>query len=569
MALFQPIQSGPSGSAVTPKAEVQDTTVSSALNIASNIGTSLAGVFQQQTEAKNKQAIGVAMTAFVEEQSRIAEAAEQGLITPAEAHTRMRAVVNKHAANNPMLLNPILETQKAYADSQMGKSVDLGSVEYQKKQALDMQLSKEALSAGFVNTQDYLNFKQDQVEWKRNDERRTQALFLANMEKTRAQTDAAKQSAANSKIQRLQAEEKQHANEGLRTDLANLVPAMQNGLQVIRSSPLTVENQIIQIKNQVAQWKAQGTSTYNKAEQGNLNMYIATLDTLEKNAIDAVTKGTLSSVAKNNLNMLQDKAMITVLSHGKNALTAATINAFGEAFYNDIPPEQILEIGKTVSLVEMPVDVAGDYKKFNTGNFEDFFRSANAQSKNMGSTGTPEADKQNMQNQTNNLLETISIHGAMSTVKEKEAGIKAVTGAYEMLKTAGEFDIQPETRGRFQEFMSSNFKGIYADIKANYLDAVDMAYSEAKRGTGYSAEVKVEARAATEVIKPVIEGGVFKFVGTDKASQAAANRLNEKTASGINTLLKLIAVTNGNPDLNKAMEELAPRLFEERVPGGE
>ena len=45
MALFQPMQQGPSGSAVTPKAEVQDTSVNSILGFVEKAGTGLAGMF--------------------------------------------------------------------------------------------------------------------------------------------------------------------------------------------------------------------------------------------------------------------------------------------------------------------------------------------------------------------------------------------------------------------------------------------------------------------------------------------------------------------------------------------
>ena len=130
MALFQPMQQGPSGSAVTPKAEVQDTSVNSILGFVEKAGTGLAGMFQQQAEGKRQAAVGTALTAFMEEQGRIAEAAEQGL-DPAQARTRMRAAFNKHAANNPLLLEEFLKVQKAYAESQMGEAVTKGSVAYQ------------------------------------------------------------------------------------------------------------------------------------------------------------------------------------------------------------------------------------------------------------------------------------------------------------------------------------------------------------------------------------------------------------------------------------------------------
>ena len=180
MALFQPMQQGPSGSAVTPKAEVQDTSVNSILGFVEKAGTGLAGMFQDQAKSRSQQAVGTALTAFIDEQSRIAEAAEQGLdpaqartrmraafnkhaannpllldeaaeqgLDPAQARTRMRAAFNKHAANNPLLLDEFLKVQKAYAESQMGEAVTKGSVAYQGEQAQKQALVQQAAQDGF------------------------------------------------------------------------------------------------------------------------------------------------------------------------------------------------------------------------------------------------------------------------------------------------------------------------------------------------------------------------------------------------------------------------------------
>jgi len=65
MALFQPMQQGPSGSAVTPKAEVQDTSVNSILGFVEKAGTGLAGMFQDQAKSRSQQAVGAALTAFI------------------------------------------------------------------------------------------------------------------------------------------------------------------------------------------------------------------------------------------------------------------------------------------------------------------------------------------------------------------------------------------------------------------------------------------------------------------------------------------------------------------------
>ena len=65
------------------------------------------------------------------------------------------------------------------------------------------------------------------------------------------------------------------------------------------------------------------------------------------------------------------------------------------------------------------------------------------------------------------------------------------------------------------------------------------------------------------MITPTVENGIFKFVATDPSAGAEAARLNSTLAPAINNLAKMIAVGNGDPDLNRAMKELSPRLFEE------
>ena len=240
MALFQPMQQGPSGSAVTPNTEVQDTSVNSILGFVEKAGTGLAGMFQDQAKSRSQQAVGTALTAFIDEQSRIAEAAEQGL-DPAQARTRMRAAFNKHAANNPLLLDEFLKVQKAYAESQMGEAVTKGSIAYQEEQAQKQALTQQAAQDGFSDVAAWQNWEGQKRAWEAQDEFRKQKLHEAKLEAQRASTDASKRSAALSKVKELEIETKLSHNQGLRTDLAGQLGGAQSTVDNIINMPATTE----------------------------------------------------------------------------------------------------------------------------------------------------------------------------------------------------------------------------------------------------------------------------------------------------------------------------------------
>lgn len=562
MTLFQPMQQGPSGSAVTPKAEVQDTSVNSILGFVEKAGTGLAGMFQQQAEGKRQAAVGTALTAFMEEQSRIAEAAEQGL-DPAQARTRMRAAFNKHAANNPLLLEEFLKVQKAYAESQMGEAVTKGSVAYQEEQAQKQALMQQAAQDGFSDVSAWQNWEGQKRAWEAQDEFRKQKLYEAKLEAQRAATDAAKRSAALSKVRELEIETKISHNQGLRTDLAGQLAGAQSTVDNIINMPATTEQKLQALQQASGQLKARVAGTYSFADQANINMAMSQVDLIQKYAEDAIVQGKKSQALDNSFSIATKERALVMIEDDQFKNMATMSSIFGQSFTTILgsAPNEVAK--KMVDLVVPPKEMKTPPPVLDKDSSATLDKTLRDQARAADSPEYQVPKKDVLENQVVNALRSMTLYGdGYSSEEDMAAASKMVYGgAYEALKSEGWFNVPAEVQGKYKQLVLRNYEEAMLDIKNEYLDANVTSYKTVGGGIGQSVET--EQQPSTKVITPTVENGVFKFVATNPSAGAEAARLNKTLAPAINNLAKMIAVGNGDPDLNRAMKELSPRLFEE------
>ena len=562
MALFQPMQQGPSGSAVTPKAEVQDTSVNSILGFVEKAGTGLAGMFQDQAKSRSQQAVGTALTAFIDEQSRIAEAAEQGL-DPAQARTRMRAAFNKHAANNPLLLEEFLKVQKAYAESQMGEAVTKGSVAYQEEQAQKQALVQQAAQDGFSDVAAWQNWEGQKRAWEAQDEFRKQKLYEAKLEAQRAATDASRRSAALSKARELEIETKLSHNQGLRTDLAGQLAGAQSTVDNIINMPATTEQKLQTLQQASSQLKARVAGTYSFADQANINMAMSQVDLIQKYAEDAIVQGKKSQALDNSFSIATKERALAMIEDDQFKNMATMSSIFGQSFTTILgsAPNEVAK--KMVDLVVPPKEMKTPPPLLDKDSSATLDKTLRDQARATDSTEYQVPKKDVLENQVVNALRSMALYGdGYSSEEDMAAASKMVYGgAYEALKSEGGFSVPAEVQDKYKQLVLRNYEEAMLDIKNEYLDAAVTSYKAVGGGIGQSVET--EQQPSTKVITPTVENGVFKFVATDPSAGAEAARLNKTLAPAINNLAKMIAVGNGDPDLNRAMKELSPRLFEE------
>lgn len=563
MALFQPMQQGPSGSAVTPKAEVQDTTVNSVLGFVEKAGTGLAGMFQSQQKAGQQKAVGTALTAFIDEQSRIAEAAEQGL-DPAQARTRMRAAFNKHAANNPLLLEEFLKVQKSYAESQMGEAVTKGSVAFQEEQTKKLELQKQAAQDGFSDVNAWQNWEGQKRAWEAQDEFRKQKLYEARLVATNASTDAARRSAALSKARELEIEAKLSHNQGLRTDLAGQLDGAKATVDQIINMPSTTEQKISMLQQATSQLKGRIAGTYSYADQANIAMAQTQIDMIQKYAEDAVVQGKSSTALNNAFNIVnKERALEMIGSDNQFKNIAVMSSIFGQSFTTVLgsAPNEVAK--KMVDLVVPPKEMKGPPPQLGKEDSATLDKSLRDQSRGTDSPEFQVPKKDVIENQVVNALRSVTLYGdGYASEEDMTAASKMVYGgAYEALKAEGKFNVPAEVQGKYKQLVLRNYEEAMLDIKNEYLDASVTSYKAV--GTGMAESVETSKQPSTKVIEPTVENGVFKFVATDPSASSEAARLNKTLAPAINNLAKMVAVGNGDPDLGKAIKELAPRLFEE------
>lgn len=562
MALFQPMQQGPSGSSVTPKTEVQDTSVNSILGFVEKAGTGLAGMFQQQAQGQRQAAVGTALTAFIDEQSRIAEAAEQGL-DPAQARTRMRAAFNKHAANNPLLLDEFLKVQKAYAESQMGEAVTKGSIAYQEEQAQKQALTQQAAQDGFSDVAAWQNWEGQKRAWEVQDEFRKQKLYETKLEAQRASTDASRRSAALSKARELEIETRLSHNQGLRTDLAGQLAGAQSTVDNIINMPATTEQKLQALQQASSQLKARVAGAYSFADQANISMAMTQVDMIQKYAEDAVVQGKASAALNNAFNVVTKERALEMIEDNQFKNIAVMSSIFGQSFTTVLGKEPDKVAKKMVDLVVPPKDAGGPPPQLDKESWSALNTSLKEQSRSEDSPQNQVPKKEVLENQVVNSLSSLVLYGEGYSKQEdvEEAAKTIYGGAYEALKSEGSFNIPPGLRDQYSKFTNRMYEEAMLDMKNEYLDAAVTSYKTVGGGIGQSVET--EQQPSTKVITPTVENGVFKFVATDPSAGAEATRLNKTLAPAINNLAKMVAVGSGDPDLNKAIKELAPRLFEE------
>lgn len=562
MALFQPMQQGPSGSAVTPKAEVQDTSVNSILGFVEKAGTGLAGMFQDQAKSRSQQAVGTALTAFIDEQSRIAEAAEQGL-DPAQARTRMRAAFNKHAANNPLLLEEFLKVQKAYAESQMGEAVTKGSVAYQEEQAQKQALVQQAAQDGFSDVSAWQNWEGQKRAWEAQDEFRKQRLYEARLEATNASTDAARRSAALSKARELEIEVKLSHNKGLRTDLAGQLDGAQSTMDNIINMPATTEQKLQAAQQASSQLKARLAGTYSSADQSNISMAMAQIDQIQKYAEDAIVQGKKSASLDNAFNILTKERALEMIEDNEFKNMAVLNRVFGEGLSIVLGKRPAETAKRMLDLVVPPKEMPGPPPQLDKTSWSALNEMLRSQSRATEDGEAAYPKKDILESQVVNALRSLTLYGDGYSKQEdiEEAAKTVYGGAYEALKSEGSFNIPPELRDQYSKFTNRVYEETMLDLKNEYLDAAVTNYKAVGGSIGQSVET--EQQPSTKVITPTVENGVFKFVATDPSAGSEAARLNKTLAPAINNLAKMVAVGNGDPDLSKALKELSPRLFEE------
>lgn len=568
MALFQPMQQGPSGSAVTPKAEVQDTSVNSILGFVEKAGTGLAGMFQQQAEGKRQAAVGAALTAFMEEQSRIAEAAEQGL-DPAQARTRMRAAFNKHAANNPLLLEEFLKVQKAYAESQMGESVVKGSVAYQEEQAKKAELQKQAAQDGFTDTDKWLIWEEQKRSWERENQANNEQLARLRMEAARASTDASRKAAALSQARTEEIKIKESHNNAIFKDMAGNIDGAWKAAESVIHMPGTTEQKISQGERMIQQLKARLVGTYNKADQTRINTVLGNLDKLQEYMNDAIVQGKVTTALQNQINFLKDSRTVAMLGDGKTLNLMAASSIVGPGYLALAPTQTVQVVQGLMSFTEKPSERKGPPAPMNAEGWAamDKFLLGQSKAEQLPQYEVPVETV--AEHQLVGALQSITLYGDGYASDDDVKGFlnMASGGGYELLKRSGPINIPPEAQDKYSQFLARTFEGVSAEIKNEYADAVVSSYKAVGGGIGQSVETEQFQSAA--VIEPVVENGTFKFVAKIPEAKAEAERLNKRITPVIMKFAKAVAVGNGDPDLTKALKQVLPRVIEGEIPQDE
>lgn len=571
--IFQPIMEGSSGSsAVQPVSPAPINTVNTtaaAIGAVGNLATQVFGIYEAGQEKERKVEQAKIVTQFTEDMGKINDAVDSGQIDPTVGRSRMRALYNKYAASNPLNSEQFLEVQKKYGESQMGKALMEGGEAYQQQQAI----KQKALSDGFTNVDAWQDWQTKTQAWKMEDERRKEVLYRLSVEEKKASISASQSQAILNRKKQLEIEDAMHQNKGIRLDLSGRLGDAQQTLESIISGPGTVEQKIAAVQESSSKIKGDIAANYPRAEQGNLNMAMTQVDQIQKWAEDSITKGKVTTAAKNSLDVVRNNRALELIGDDQTLNMSVMSSVFGYGFSDLVTRAKGDVISKMINYVQPPKKDDGSthipppVTKDVADPLADHVKTQ-VKAEDDPAFAIPKKDI--LQNQVVNVLRSSSLYGDVISSKEDiSAASKLVYGAgYEALKQSGSFDIPDDVRDKYKALVYTNFKEAILDINNQYLDTAVQDRTYDYSGTSKVPEVSGTKSATTKVVNPVVENGVFKFVAADGASSSAAakaSELNRKLAPAINNLAKMVAVANGDPDLNKALKELAPRLFEEQA----
>ena len=345
--------------------------------------------------------------------------------------------------------------------------------------------------------------------------------------------------------------------------MAGQLAGAQSTVDNIINMPATTEQKLQTLQQASSQLKARVAGTYSFADQANINMAMSQVDLIQKYAEDAIVQGKKSQALDNSFSIATKERALVMIEDDQFKNMATMSSIFGQSFTTILgsAPNEVAK--KMVDLVVPPKEMTSPPPKLGKDDSATLDKTLRDQARATDSPEYQVPKKDVLENQVVNALRSMTLYGdGYSSEEDMAAASKMVYGgAYEALKSEGGFNVPAEVQGKYKQLVLRNYEEAMLDIKNEYLDANVTSYKTVGGGIGQSVET--EQQPSTKVITPTVENGVFKFVATDPSAGAETARLNKTLAPAINNLAKMIAVGNGDPDLNKAIKELAPRLFEE------
>ena len=484
---------------------------------------------------------------FTEEQVLLADAVEQGAMTPAAARTAARANYLRYAANNPGSSPELLErNSKVLNQAGLGKVITTGTAEDQAREAV----VSESIKEGWANPEEYVEHKQAS---RRLADAQKKLTFDSGMSKfeqdqLQAESKAAMVSLATTSIPKL------------RDDLTGIAAQVKGG-------QLSSEDAIAMIK---------GMEVSRIIQQSQVGAYAGSAFVSD---ILAPQKRILEDTVK-----MLDGSMDVELAEQRNKANMANAKAYW------LSDPTVARIAAGTELLQH-TDHLKLISKMDSSVIKKVSQLGNSPTKSVNLTSTDESDAEDngyvLQALKGNLKDSLNKRVTEEQSLQIKQAVDNVLDSVDIYKGSAE---NAKAYNSLMDFWSSDEFARYAQtglnsekaykakvvMQENYEDEViplikeeyeSVVFTGGRKERGPKAKVE-SATTAVESIKPQFTGAGALFVIDESVAkedridlQRKVKQLNTKVAPVLNRMLRASTHLGGTKNYKATYEELYSRIF--------
>lgn len=598
---------GGAASAVQPQQPVVDRSSTQALNAFGDIASSLAKVgaqfYNTSRQVESQKALNNAVSAFTQQQLKLADAVDQGVMSSQEARMRMRANYTSAISNNPGLTGILADTQKDILNtSGLGKVVAEGT----EQEKIQLAVQKEASMAGWIKpgaspaevsagVASYTQFKyaQQMIDAQQNQLALDRGKIGLESDKIGyqrqqigLQTDRIQQASAGVNLQsaRMSLQEKVQTQQsrmalGQMADAYNYKFSQElDQIRTLKEQGKITPQEAIQRADAAYATITQVTGQVGRDAGGEyVNNITKPMEMRYQNTVKFLNGEIDSKVLDTQNQISTGLQKANLLGDPATARVVATSNLFG----NSVAAAQAVN-GEVARILSKNSDPNGKNADPMPDNAEDKAHMStylgllkdNMSAVNTGKVNNADATKQELNTNLSNILKGIDVH---SVSTENPTEYNQITDFI----ASPEFGKYSSQGGGINASAAQNAATIlqsqYIDqvvplLKQQYEQAMvgGMTGATAARSLSPSSNAK-EGDPAAKIIKPDFSGGgvVFRSDRRDSATRNKVNDLNKRVAPVINKLIRMDAHLNGTTDYKAGYTKYYDLIFGAKQEGSQ
>jgi hypothetical protein len=542
----------------------------------------LGGLFDNFMKDRANEANQAAVTEFTQSQLALADAVEQGVLTSAQARSRMRANYLRSTTSSPSLAGDFAKIQKDIVSTAgLGKVVAEGTEE----EKLYNSIRAEAVNSGWVplsvtGTDNERQAVEDYLNFKRQGEELARSTAIINEKKARVQLDSSLTANQAAKLDLSIKVEERKAQTALinmgGTYFNNLNQKLSDIEASFRAGNTTADEAIRLLNNEWAIVQQATAGAGALAGGGTLNAVITPMETLKNQYTDYFKGNTSKEILNNKVDSLIGMKELMMASDPETANFIAVSRLIPNADLVTLPGVSNL-VAKLLTDAENPEGPIPNPIPANDQQKPEVKEGLNILSSNMRGVLNGEFGEDQTQIDTVNtalvrMMEGVDVYRSAVDNPTKLNDIVAFVAG----PTFGEFSeaqkgIPREVGQKLNDVIKTQYEDVLVPLlaeeyqKAQTFVAKTPMTASAASIAAFSPE---NFRPVSERIVPIFEGGGVKFglasgvwkdIPTGVSNKIES--LNRTVAPKLNELIRFNAHVNGTRDYKASWEDMYARQF--------